>query len=90
MPALIGGFGNISYILFVNNFSKSSNCSSLNLYTQKLLEKDNSSIDIKSNSRTTSYLEEAINIRKDFNATRTTYNWNHFKNCYLTNNSCRG
>ena len=38
----------------------------------------------KSNPRTTSYLEEAINIRKDFNATRTTYNWNHLKNCYLT------
>jgi hypothetical protein len=38
----------------------------------------------KSNTRTTSYLEEAINIRKDFNATRTTYNWNHLKNCYLT------
>jgi len=65
MPALIGGFGNISYL-------KSSNCSSLNLYTQKPLEKENSS------------LEEAINIRKDFNATRTTYNWNHLKNCYLT------
>jgi hypothetical protein len=38
----------------------------------------------KANPRTTSYLEEAINIRKDFNATRTTYNWSHLKNCYLT------
>jgi len=38
----------------------------------------------KTHSRTTSYLEEAINIRKDFNATRTTFNWNHLKNCYLT------
>ena len=39
----------------------------------------------KTNSRTTSYLDEAINIRKDYNATRTTYNWNHLTNCYLTN-----
>ena len=36
------------------------------------------------NSRTTSYLDEALIIRKDFNKTRTTYNWNHLKNCYLT------
>lgn len=35
------------------------------------------------NKLTTSYLEEAINIRKDFNSTRTTYNWSHLKNCYL-------
>lgn len=32
----------------------------------------------------TSYLEEALKIRKDFNKTRTTYNWDHLKNCYLT------
>ena len=37
----------------------------------------------KINSLTTSYLEKAINIRKDFNSTRTTYNWDHLKNCYL-------
>jgi hypothetical protein len=36
------------------------------------------------NSKTSSYLEEALNIRKDFNSTRTTYNWNHLKSCYLT------
>lgn len=36
------------------------------------------------NPRTTSYLDEALVIRKDFNKTRTTYNWNHIKNCYLT------
>lgn len=35
------------------------------------------------NSRTTSYLEVALNVRKDFNSTRTSYNWNHLKNCYL-------
>ena len=40
----------------------------------------------KTHSRTTSYLDEAINIRKDYNATRTTYNWNHLTNCYLTRN----
>ena len=36
------------------------------------------------NSRTTSYLDEALIIRKDFNKTRTTYNWDHINNCYLT------
>uniref|UniRef100_UPI002236FCAD LAGLIDADG endonuclease n=1 Tax=Ramaria rubella TaxID=113071 RepID=UPI002236FCAD len=36
------------------------------------------------NSVTTSYLDKAINIRKDFNKTRSTYNWDHIKDCYLT------
>lgn len=35
------------------------------------------------NKLTTSYLDEAIKIRKDFNSTRTTYHWSHLKNCYL-------
>jgi LAGLIDADG endonuclease len=35
------------------------------------------------NKLTTAYLDEAIKIRKDFNSTRTTYNWSHLKNCYL-------
>jgi hypothetical protein len=39
----------------------------------------------QTNSLTTSYLEKAINIRKDFNKTRTTFKWNHLKNCYLKN-----
>jgi hypothetical protein len=60
MPALIGGFGNISSILFVNNFYKSSNCSSLNLYTQNPFEKEDSSIDLKSNSQLGSYLAGLI------------------------------
>ena len=30
-----------------------------------------------------SYLDEAMKIRKDFNKTRTTYNWDHLKNCNL-------
>jgi len=60
MPALIGGFGNISSILFVQTFSKSSNCSSLNLYTLKAIEKGDSSIDIKSNSQLGSYLAGLI------------------------------
>jgi hypothetical protein len=38
----------------------------------------------KNNCLTTAYLEKAVLIRKDFNKTRTTYNWNHLKNCYLT------
>ena len=38
----------------------------------------------KANSITTSYLNKAINIRKDFNKTRTTYNWDHLNDCYLT------
>jgi LAGLIDADG endonuclease/Cytochrome C and Quinol oxidase polypeptide I len=32
---------------------------------------------------TTTYLDQAINIRKDFNKTRTTINWNHLKNSYI-------
>ena len=38
----------------------------------------------KDSSRVSSYLDEALNIRKDFNSTRTTYNWDHLENCYLT------
>jgi hypothetical protein len=40
----------------------------------------------KTNSLTTSYLNEAQRIRKDFNNTRTTYTWSHLKNCYLIKN----
>lgn len=36
-----------------------------------------------SNSLTSSYLDAAISAREDFNNTRTTYNWDHLKNCYL-------
>lgn len=32
------------------------------------------------NPKPTIYLEKAINIRKDFNKTRTTYNWSHLDN----------
>jgi hypothetical protein len=39
----------------------------------------------KINSRTTSYLNEAIITRKNFNSTRTIYNWDHLKDCYLIN-----
>jgi hypothetical protein len=41
----------------------------------------------KANSLTSSYLNKAIQIRKDFNSTRTTFTWNHLKNCYLTKTS---
>ena len=37
----------------------------------------------KTNKITTSYLEDAIKIRKDFNTTRTTYTWDHLKNSYI-------
>jgi len=37
----------------------------------------------KANSLTTSYLDKALKIRTDYNSTRTTYTWNHLKNCYL-------
>jgi len=37
----------------------------------------------KENPNTFSYSEDAINIRKNFNKTRTSYNWDHLKNCYL-------
>jgi LAGLIDADG endonuclease/Cytochrome C and Quinol oxidase polypeptide I len=39
----------------------------------------------KTNSITTSYLNEAIKTRKDFNKSRTTFNWDHLKDCYLIN-----
>jgi LAGLIDADG endonuclease/Cytochrome C and Quinol oxidase polypeptide I len=37
----------------------------------------------KENPLTASYLKEAQLIRKDFNKTRTTYNWDHLIDCYL-------
>jgi LAGLIDADG endonuclease/Cytochrome C and Quinol oxidase polypeptide I len=39
----------------------------------------------KTNSITTSYLNDAIKTRKDFNKSRTTFNWDHLKDCYLIN-----
>jgi len=39
----------------------------------------------KSNSATLLYLEEAKNIRNNFNTSRTRFNWDHLKNCYLEN-----
>jgi hypothetical protein len=38
----------------------------------------------QSNSMTTTYLDKAINTRTDFNKTRTTFTWDHLKNCYIT------
>jgi len=35
---------------------------------------------------TAAYLDKAFNIRKDFNKTRTTYNWDHLNDCYLIKN----
>ena len=36
------------------------------------------------NPLTTSYLDKAENIRKDYNKTRITFNWDHLNDCYLT------
>ena len=38
----------------------------------------------KNSTITTSYLNEAIKTRTDFNKTRTTFSWEHLKHCYLT------
>jgi hypothetical protein len=35
------------------------------------------------NPITTSYIEYAKIVKKDFNKSRTSYNWDHLKNCYL-------
>ena len=40
-------------------------------------------LNIKTNKIPIYFLEEALKIRKDFNNTRTTYNWSHLENCYL-------
>ena len=36
------------------------------------------------NSVTATYLETAVKTRKNFNKTRTTYNWDHLKNGYIS------
>lgn len=42
-------------------------------------------LELQNNSTfTTDYLNEAIKTRTDFNKTRTTFSWDHLKNCYLT------
>ena len=41
-------------------------------------------LELQQNSTmTTAYLNEAIKTKTDFNKTRTTFSWNHLKNCYL-------
>ena len=60
MPALLGGFGNKSSILFLNNISNNSNCSSLNFSNQKVIEQNNSLLEIKTNSQLGSYLAGLI------------------------------
>lgn len=37
----------------------------------------------KTNKITTTYLDDAINIKKNFNKTRTCFTWDHLKNCYI-------
>ena len=41
----------------------------------------------QANPMTSSYLDEAFKIRKDFNKSRSTYNWDHLKECYLIKNN---
>lgn len=41
----------------------------------------------KVNIYTSSYLDQAIIIRKDFNKTRTTFTWDHLENCYINLNN---
>ena len=42
-------------------------------------------LELQQNSTmTTAYLNEAIKTKTDFNKTRTTFSWDHLKNCYLT------
>jgi hypothetical protein len=38
------------------------------------------------NNLTSSYLDYAVQTRKDFNSTRTTFTWKHLKNSYLNKN----
>nr|WLF85156.1 hypothetical protein [Amanita phalloides] len=43
-------------------------------------------VEIRKNSyQTSSYLDLAIKIRKDFNKNRVTFTWNHLKNSYIEN-----
>ena len=38
----------------------------------------------RANPQTTTYLDKAIQVRTDFNSTRTTFTWHHLKDSYLT------
>ena len=37
----------------------------------------------RENNNTTSYLNDALKIRKNYNKTRSSFNWDHLDNCYL-------
>ena len=73
-------YNKISILKLISYFNRYS------LLSSKFLDyKDFNTIFLlqQQNSLTTSYLEKAINIRTDFNSTRTTFTWNHLKNCYI-------
>lgn len=48
-----------------------------------LEQKNNISQHLNNQRLPNSFLTEAVKFRTDFNKTRTTYNWDHLKNCYL-------
>ncbi len=48
-----------------------------------LEQKNNISQHLNNQRLPNSFLTEAVKIRTDFNKTRTTYNWDHLKKCYL-------
>lgn len=57
------------------------------LLSSKLLDYKSWShiLELQQNSKmTTAYLNEAIETKTDFNKTRTTFSWDHLKNCDLT------
>ncbi|OAX31441.1 homing endonuclease [Rhizopogon vinicolor AM-OR11-026] len=57
------------------------------LLSSKLLDYKSWShiLELQQNSKmTTAYLNEAIKTKTDFNKTRTTFSWDHLKNCDLT------
>jgi len=84
----------IYYSFTVMSFNKSSNSIVYNyfnkypLLSSKFLDFKDWAFILKlqnTNKLTTSYLDKAIQIRYDFNKTRTTFVWDHLKfNCYET------
>ncbi|EKM73650.1 hypothetical protein AGABI1DRAFT_49494, partial [Agaricus bisporus var. burnettii JB137-S8] len=84
----------IYYSFTVMSFNKSSNSIVYNyfnkypLLSSKFLDFKDWAFILKlqnTNKLTTSYLDKAIQIRSDFNKTRTTFVWDHLKfNCYET------
>ena len=81
------------YFSFIVTASSKNSISKLIEYLKKFPLVSSKRLDFQSwckvldlqreNSITTSYIDKALDIRKDFNNTRTTYNWDHLPNSYL-------